>query len=72
MKENWYRIAKPIIAVLAGFSTIPCSGKECVNMKSATFQLKHGESDRYSSIVNVVPPRILGSNRMLLVHVAEE
>lgn len=36
MKANWYRIAKPIIAVLAGFSTIPCSGKECINMKAFT------------------------------------
>lgn len=55
-----------------GGIVIPCSGWEYINMKSATFQFKHGESEQIQQYRERGTSKDLGSNRMFLFHVAEE
>lgn len=51
---------------------IPGSGLEYINMKSATFQFQHGESEQVQQYRERGTSKDLGGNGMFLFHVAED
>lgn len=73
MNANWYRITKLVKALLSlGVSAIPGLCLEYIDMKSATFQFQHGESEQVQQYRERDTSKDFGGNGMFLFHVAED